>query len=259
MKKALIALLSVLLMFQLIACKGSGDWKTVWPAGPDDNTTTEPANDVVPDALLDLVIQDWIKEFRYDDCLKQEITTTHKTDQAAHLDTVTIHFVFYYQYGRYELDLTELLYQYDRTSDLWSILQDKKGVMSEPLMVIDENPDYLGTYEGVAKDGTKRKLVIKELDLVNNKVSLIASEITPKGKEYYADDVYDLTVQSRPSPKSDGFRLRYNYRKVLRYSLEHPLFATIYVCMYLCPEEGFVFRADYDFPPLPPVSDVYHK
>ena len=112
-KGALSILIFSLLMTVSVSCTGQ---ETV----PNNTVTT------VPESLVQIVISKDIEDLGDKDCTNIKTDIMHNTDKDAHSDTVTVYYVFSYQYGYYKTVREALIYQYDAGGDKWDKISGGK-------------------------------------------------------------------------------------------------------------------------------------
>ena len=85
--------------------------------------------ETVPDSLLEVKIQECKEVYGFDDCDNWSIDKEHNPDKDSHIDTINIRMTAEYPFGDYVIQISDLVYQYDKSSDNWQLIS--KGKMSD--------------------------------------------------------------------------------------------------------------------------------
>ena len=101
--------------------------------------------EIVSDAFLQKEIDKYIEEYGFEDCGELTVEVEHNPDLESHLDSVDIRFIAAYPFGEYNAEVSDLVYQYDRSSKTWSVVSG--GKLSDTIASLKKE-SLLGTYEG---------------------------------------------------------------------------------------------------------------
>ena len=85
--------------------------------------------ETVPDSLLEVKIQECKEVYGFDDCDNWSIDKEHNPDKDSHIDTINIRMTAEYPFGDYVIQISDLVYQYDKSSDNWQLIS--KGKMRD--------------------------------------------------------------------------------------------------------------------------------
>lgn len=85
----------------------------------------------VPEALLQIVIDDSEEEMQFDDCDAFSYEIEHHPDTKSHTDSVDIRLLAKYPYGDYEVQISGLVYQYNKSNDNWVLISNGRTGDSE--------------------------------------------------------------------------------------------------------------------------------
>lgn len=140
----------------------------------------------VPDSLVRLETKDVISswEIPEDDA---QINIKHSYDKDAHTDTVSVELSAEYPYGTYEASIEDMVFQYDRASDNWEVLD--WGYESDLSLSWNEKKldELCGSYSG-----DDWSLELKRIDLKSNKVSISGEAMQRVDNNlFYSGAVYD--------------------------------------------------------------------
>lgn len=145
MKKGRILCISMLIiMILLVACSQSGQsFELPFQNGTGGSTKN---SSEVPEALLQVKVDEYIKSYGFDDSLSLETEITHNPDPDAHIDTISISITATYKFGEYDAEVTDLTYQYDKSNDNWTVFAE--GNPHEASLTWINIEDLSGTYQG---------------------------------------------------------------------------------------------------------------
>ena len=199
-KTSFLLALCITMMIFLTSCNsvaGSGIFTV-------NEVAFDQTQESVPDAVVQVVVDECLDRWGFDDFVSYETEIRHDPDAANHMDTVTITFRFEYPYGYYITELKGLTYQYDRASDLWNVIS--KGKKGGPSVEWKDLERLCGFYEDLLDSYNRYyySLTINSIDTKNLTASVSGEWIYVErysGDPYngYIDDVYMVTEVSTPS------------------------------------------------------------
>ena len=190
-KTSFLLALCITMMIFLTSCNsvaGSGIFTV-------NEVAFDQTQESVPDAVVQVVVDECLDRWGFDDFVSYETEIRHDPDAANHMDTVTITFRFEYPYGYYITELKGLTYQYDRASDLWNVIS--KGKKGGPSVEWKDLERLCGFYEDLLDSYNRYyySLTINSIDTKNLTASVSGEWIYVErysGDPYngYIDDVY---------------------------------------------------------------------
>lgn len=194
----------------------------------------------VPDGRIRLEVEELIRT-KYGNCLRYSYETYHSPDPASHIDTVRILTTAYYQYGGYTTDQT-IVFEYNRASDLWTILQNSYWQNVEIFWYPEQFIGiWHGTYDYAQDLESEFELEIKEIDF--DRMELTGRYGVGKYSSYW-NEHFKLVWYEELVAKEGTFPIDL---KSGRYSIGVNLMSDKYTteCFILSPEHGIQFREDY--------------
>ena len=191
---------------------GGGETPTPGDGTPPTDTSTTEDKTAVPESLV-------LRNVSLDE--NTTYIMTHNYDAATHIDDVTLVTVYAGNYGT-RTQTYIYSYQYDRSSDLWSLIGGKNGLQSD---VVSFDPEsFIGkTFEGSYSqaDSGQYSIQVTNLDLKNEKITV-----------KYSISVQNYGLLSKTEilsifPFSDGsgygFEIHYTRSMVVRYFITFTL------------------------------------
>jgi len=143
-----------------------------------EETTESLRGRQIPLAILEMLINQYLDELRYTDFDNIQKVITHKEDAEAHMDTVDMKLSVCYPYGSYEIEITGIVYQYNKASDLWEKFSG--GQLNYPGIYVKWNTEKL--LQSYRSDGyfdqsgsfvhNPWELTIKDLDPEREKITI---------------------------------------------------------------------------------------
>lgn len=231
MKKALSAILALTLLFLLCAC-GSNTQDTE-PSKPSESTqsatttesstenTTAPIDNVVTTAPSEEVNEVpesvVLRNISIDENATYSIT--HNYDSASHIDDVELITCYNGEYGTRTTTYT-YAYQYDKSSDLWSLIGGNNGMVSDVITLSEEsykNNNYFSGDFNQVHNGTY-SIMVESLDLANNKATVTyAITFDDDMSTLYSTETFELDTAN--DGKSLCFVIPYTRSMVVRFEL----------------------------------------
>lgn len=151
----------------------------------------------VPDSLVRLEIKDRVSNWDFPE--DPQTVITHSYDKDAHTDTVTVEYSLAYTYGTYEASIDDIVFQYDRTSDNWVVLDSGDEHYLSATWNEDKLEELCGSYSGIKSNNyyvDEWSLELKRIDLKNEEVILSGYGTNAKADPFA--DIPITTVMTRP-------------------------------------------------------------